>query len=191
VSEDKCRCGHLVEHFGNHMMNCPLHPLRAEAIAEEQELAALRAENTRLREARGAGEDALRSDLATAQAERDALREQLRLRPTEDALRASNAILHEWRAHAGKAKNDRDRWKARAENAERSLAFFKPLADEYLNRAHGAEAWAEEEEKRADRLAGLIREYVAASDAVVSHEDAVHGVRFNAADAALRAEVKP
>ncbi len=63
------------------------------------------------REAREAGEDALRADLA-------ALREELRLRPTEDALRASNAILHKWRAHAGEAKADRDRWKARAEAAE-------------------------------------------------------------------------
>jgi hypothetical protein len=48
---EKCRCGHLVEHFGSHMMNCPLNPLRAEAIAEENELAALRAERDRLRAA--------------------------------------------------------------------------------------------------------------------------------------------
>ena len=48
---DACRCGGLLDHFFEHALNCPLNPLRAEAIAEESELAALRAENTRLRKA--------------------------------------------------------------------------------------------------------------------------------------------
>ena len=57
-----CVCGHLVEHFGEHRLNCPQHPLRAEALDESDALRArvaeLEAESARLREEnRRLGED--------------------------------------------------------------------------------------------------------------------------------------
>ena len=68
----------------------------ASALADREEVERLRDGLAAEREYLGRGQD----QRVAVTLERNALREQLRLRPTEDALRSSNAILHEWRERA-------------------------------------------------------------------------------------------
>ena len=117
----------------------------AQTIRDETLLAAWskqKAEADRLREKARLLQTALddqRERLAVAEEERDALREELRLRPTEDALRSSNAILHEWRGHAGAVEADRDRLVAVIREylaAHREVADHSPA---WSHRLHEAE----------------------------------------------------